>query len=63
MTKAYTFDSEVETNVLDFSTNTEMSEDNKVRNSILKYLHLDYVTENILNQKVCFIRQGFVGYA
>ena len=63
MTRAYTFDSEVETNVLDFSTNTEMSEDNKVRNSILKYLHLDYVTENILNQKVCFIRQGFVGYA
>lgn len=35
----------------------------KIRNSILKYLDLDYETETILNQKVHFIRQRLVRYA
>ena len=28
----------------------------KIRNSILKYLDLDYETEAILNQIICFIK-------
>lgn len=34
----------------------------KIRNSILKYLDLDYETEAILNQIICFIKQHLVRY-